>query len=808
MADDINISVGYQDVINADKASIKLAKAFTDMEKAAGRGATGIDGLLALASKLESANLSLSQVYKSLDADLNNAAKTSSKLETAYLQQNLASKSARESAKAMQEAFKEQESEAAKLAREVENLSLKYKPLYAASTQYETKLNEINKAHQLGVISAKQHEAAIESLNKDYTAFVNGTAGWSNQFVQGTNRAGKSVNRFGMYAQQFGYQIGDFFVQIQSGTNAFVAFGQQATQLAGLLPGLAGAIVGIGISVGTMFLSMWDRTRKEAEETEKSMYNLSNAISNLNKVQKLASVEIRGGIIRAFKESSSAVQNLLDRLQKLEFKALIEPVKDEINQISAGVDRISVALDAIQGFEKLKSQGVELNQVQGRILADAKRLVEENLVLALSYDTVKQALDKISTAKTSEQLVEGFANALKVAEGLSGTVGQKLVQDILDAAKEAGVLDEIMQKASETTSGAANNANRLSKEISDATNAALGLRDALASASMASLSRQEQIASLKAQINAAQRGASVAAAKAAAETSQQLSKAGATLDQIASAAAKAGEEAKEIEKLQNTLGDLTKPETKSSKKSGGGSKGKTDTIGDLARSLLPEDQSPDIWYANALAKLQEFNAMELEALGGQANAKLLIEQEYQNQILALREKEASFTRTAAEGMFGALAGLMSTFGSESKAAALAALGINKALAIGQVIVNTAAAQTRALAELGPVAGPPVAAKIGAFGKAQAAIIAATGLAEAVSIGKGSSGGGSSSSSASSASTASSTTSSSTSTSSESPLVISFAGLEDEASYKGSKIKELFDLFYKENKARGVVFKVT
>ena len=51
--------------------------------------------------------------------------------------------------------------------------------------------------------------------------------------------AGKSTNRFGMYAQQVGYQVGDFFVQVQSGTSALVAFGQQGTQLAGVmyLPG-------------------------------------------------------------------------------------------------------------------------------------------------------------------------------------------------------------------------------------------------------------------------------------------------------------------------------------------------------------------------------------------------------------------------------------------------------------------------------------------------------------------------------------------------------------------------------------------
>jgi len=63
--------------------------------------------------------------------------------------------------------------------------------------------------------------------------------------------AGSTTNKFGMYTQQVGYQVGDFFVQVQSGTDALVAFGQQGTQLAGLLPGLAGAILGIGLAIST-----------------------------------------------------------------------------------------------------------------------------------------------------------------------------------------------------------------------------------------------------------------------------------------------------------------------------------------------------------------------------------------------------------------------------------------------------------------------------------------------------------------------------------------------------------------------------
>lgn len=69
------------------------------------------------------------------------------------------------------------------------------------------------------------------------------------------------------------------------------------------------------------------------------------------------------------------------------------------------------------------------------------------------------------------------------------------------------------------------------------------------------------------------------------------------------------------------------------------------------------------------------------------------------------------------------------FAGKSKAAALIALALQKGLAIGETWVSTKAAELRAMAELGPIAGPPVAAAIETWGLTNMALIAATGIAE-------------------------------------------------------------------------------
>lgn len=192
--------------------------------------------------------------------------------------------------------------------QEVERLRQKYDKIYSASQLYERSLEELNRAHMLGITSVKQHEAALEQLNMEYQQFSNAAEGAylaNNRFSQHINQTGRGLNNFGFVAQQVGYQVGDFFVQMQSGTNVFVAFGQQATQLAGLIPGIGGAIAGIGISLATAYLAYRDRASEATQETNnfkdslKSLEDQTRATKNeLLAVAKGYQTSTQGEILR------------------------------------------------------------------------------------------------------------------------------------------------------------------------------------------------------------------------------------------------------------------------------------------------------------------------------------------------------------------------------------------------------------------------------------------------------------------------------------------------------------------------------
>ena len=182
-----------------------------------------------------------------------------------------------------------------KLAAEKDRLSKVFVPLYAQSKLYEVELQKLNRAQALGIISDKQRAVSLAQLD---AAFANGTGVFSNY----TQQVKSGANRAGVAMQQFGYQAGDFIVQVQSGTNAFVAFGQQATQIVGFLPMMVPAVNAagtaftfLGMSIGaitlglsiiiplaTAFGAYWMRTSEGTDKAKNSLSELEERIKSIS----------------------------------------------------------------------------------------------------------------------------------------------------------------------------------------------------------------------------------------------------------------------------------------------------------------------------------------------------------------------------------------------------------------------------------------------------------------------------------------------------------------------------------------------
>lgn len=290
-----------------------------------------------------------------------------------------------------------------KLANETHKLALKYKPLYASSKLYERNLNEINRANKLGVISDKQRQISLDRLNNE---FATGTGVFSSY----ANGMTKGANRMGVAMQQTGYQVGDFLVQVQAGTNPMVAFGQQATQLVGvmyLLPQATLAakvgIMGLKISMGALAMSLgiliplataigaaFLRTRKEADKASKGIKTYEERL----------------------KSAKDAVKNLVEELEKLKggFVDLHElTLSQELSQQSAKL----VVLEQ----EKL-------NLAQRGNKAYNAQLAAINKKITSQEESVKLAKEELNTYK---DLVKEKANFLVRSKNMQDLISSRSI---------------------------------------------------------------------------------------------------------------------------------------------------------------------------------------------------------------------------------------------------------------------------------------------------------------------------------------------------------------------------------------------
>ena len=176
-------------------------------------------------------------------------------------------------------------------------------------------LKRLKDALATGMISQSKFDkgtAQVNSRISHLTKTLYSGAGAVDQWATHVNQAKNKTNRFGMVAQQVGYQVGDFFVQVQSGTSALVAFGQQGTQLAGLLPGVAGAVIGIGLSLGTMLLKTFLDTRDAGKQLEESVKAVEEALSDLSNVSSM----LRDTLGAPFSEANTVLREYLELLEK------------------------------------------------------------------------------------------------------------------------------------------------------------------------------------------------------------------------------------------------------------------------------------------------------------------------------------------------------------------------------------------------------------------------------------------------------------------------------------------------------------
>ena len=419
----------------ASNAATLADKNLRSLDQALKRNLGGsVDKLLTAFSRLERAGMSLSDVQRGLAQDSKMLAQANQAQVNSLLGVDRASKSARTSASAMAEAFKEQERAAkeaasadAALVREKDQLIRKLNPLRSASMLYEKELNDITRATQLGVISDRQRQQSLDALNAEFQAFTTGVQGAAmanNRFGVQSQMAGRQTNQLGVLMQQTGYQVGDFAVQVQGGTNVMVALGQQATQLVGTFGMLAkstkmiGVFAGLGIlipiltGVGAYFLRMRDAA-KEAEggidtleeqmkSAKQATTSLSDEIERLNMGFKDTAEQAFARGVREAEAAILAVQRKLDDLGS------DGPVRGQSNtarqyreDLAAANELLAARRIDLETYIEIRAEAQRIKELEEKRLESVKLFFEyaqRDVDLAAEREAgVRQILDAVQT---------------------------------------------------------------------------------------------------------------------------------------------------------------------------------------------------------------------------------------------------------------------------------------------------------------------------------------------------------------------------------------------------------------------------
>jgi len=287
------------------------------------------------------------------------------------------------------------------LEAEMLRLETMYNKVALAARVYEQAQESLNSAVLMGVLTADQKEAKLGELSLAYQKVGNDAdkaQAFINRFGENAQVTGRGLNRFGMIAQQVGYQVGDFFVQIQSGTNFLVAFGQQATQLAGLIPGAWGAAIGIGISLATAIGAAFMRSGEAAKEAAGGVTTYADAIKALTEDIKSAREEF---LKLRFGTDSLGVAGAKQQLQDLEDKLRgLIPIRDRL--LKAGGQ--AAARVGLLGIDELEAE---------------KAALEENLAVLQEIETSQNYLaasQKRASREPSAPYKEEAAYAKMIAE--------------------------------------------------------------------------------------------------------------------------------------------------------------------------------------------------------------------------------------------------------------------------------------------------------------------------------------------------------------------------------------------------------
>lgn len=319
-----------------------------------------------------------------------------------------------------------------------------------------------------GVAAAdKQLDDFAAAAAKAETQTEKFTAGAGKANIATRQAANDGFAKFRNAAGQVGFQVQDMVVQLQSGTSAFVAIGQQGSQLAGAFgPGGAvlGAVIALASAVGGVLYKSLGIAGADMEALEKNASELSKSFQ----ITKDGTLELSDSFVQAANSADGLSQNMVKLLSLQVDQNLNKTTKAIEDQRKAWEGTSVAAQTSITTFNDMTTAGVDVGDAIANIASATpevqSKLGNLNQFLddqASKYGVNKQLIIDVLAAEREYANENTPAAYQKVADakGAVASAATKNKDAALDEAKTAQQLSvdlETLSKQSDVVAAAQN----------------------------------------------------------------------------------------------------------------------------------------------------------------------------------------------------------------------------------------------------------------------------------------------------------------------------------------------------------------
>ena len=336
-----------------------------------------------------------------------------------------------------------------KTASAIEKLAKENRDLSVSARETKKQIEALNK-------EARESQARFNSLEKEFkqvkaandslSASLKNAKNENENFSNSSKKTSDSVRKLRSTAGQLGFQVQDIAVQLQSGTNAMIVFGQQGSQIAGAFgPGgaIVGAVIAVGAAVGTALVAHFSNGTEAAKDFKKEIDELTEGFDKLGDAARTVAIRETFEDIEKAEEKIQKTRVALEEANKalrdpaaLEAANMLNPYVDLLvearikqQNLALAEERQAAALEALQKkYDLIIGVRKEEDKDAKRRLEDITRYVER-----LKEQAATLGLNTIELARY--KAVQMGANAEQLKSIMLSAEAIKKYQEEVEAAK-------------------------------------------------------------------------------------------------------------------------------------------------------------------------------------------------------------------------------------------------------------------------------------------------------------------------------------------------------------------------------------